>query len=247
MPPANLNQRKVSYFNIMTLLLANGFAVWQFAVSHGSILQVLWVYWFQSVVIGLVNVGRILLLPIRLPGFPISLQNTGATIGPSRFEKIIRVGTAGFFAFHYGFFHLIYAIFLLSFGASHTMLYIGNTPTHMSLGAVSAGLVLLNGIVFLIHHTSTLWVESAQLKLHPEEAADIGQVMKRPYRRIIPMHLIIILGPFVSVWVNNTAVFGLFIALKILVDMSQFYKGTSHPGNISAATTTPVQAPVQTL
>jgi len=69
---------------------------------------VLWLYWWQSVVIGFFNVVKILSLrEFSTAGF--KLGNTPAQ--PTTFTKVF---TAFFFLFHFGFFHVVYAIFLSS-------------------------------------------------------------------------------------------------------------------------------------
>jgi hypothetical protein len=229
------NKRGLNYVGLITLLFANGLSIWQFASGNGSILQVLWIYWLQSVIIGAINVVRILQVPINQQFFQVGTVSQSAKIDLSKFKSLIRLGAAAFFVFHYGFSHVIYAIFLVSFASNPTLeSTISSNMLSPSFGTVSIGLVVLTGVVFWLHHASTFIVELLELKKYPEEAPNIQEVMRRPYSRIIPMHFIIILGPVISVALNNIAVFGVFIALKTLVDVRQFYKGIGHPNKITA-------------
>ncbi|MEL7027840.1 MAG: DUF6498-containing protein, partial [Pseudomonadota bacterium] len=78
------------------VLAGNAFSI-ALAIADGWTLNdIMWVYWGQSIVIGVMNVARI--LTTRAPGV-----QTGQ-----------RIGTAVFFTVHYGIFHAVYAAFLSS-------------------------------------------------------------------------------------------------------------------------------------
>lgn len=234
MQPNKSSGKEYKYTGVATLLLANGIATWQFIIHDGSILQVLWVYWLQSVIIGIINIVRIISSPLKISNFNSSTQTGQHGTNIASISHLIKYGLAFFFASHYGFFHLVYAFFLVKFG-SPIISVNGSAPGSLDLGTVSAGILLLNGLIFFIHHVISLAYERAQLKEQPGEAPDIREIMSRPYRRIIPMHIIIISGPFVSIAFNNNALFFIFITLKVLVDLLAFNKGVSHPGKLSSA------------
>lgn len=85
--------------NLLTIIIAI-IEKWDFRI-------LVWIYWFQSVIIGVFNFIRIL----KLKNFTTEgvLVNK-MPIPPTQFSKIF---IAIFFAFHYGFFHLGYLIFIL--------------------------------------------------------------------------------------------------------------------------------------
>jgi hypothetical protein len=60
--------------------------------------------------------------------------------------------------------------------------------------------------------------------------------MLRPYGRIIPMHLIIIFGPFIAYALGNLMVFVVLMLLKTFVDSVMFLTGVSHPSTIKPFT-----------
>lgn len=101
---------------------------------------------------------------------------------------------ASFFALHYGFFHFIYATFLVSMA-----------------GRVDIYRVVLGGIVFLVDHSFSFRYNK---KRDAEKIRNIGRLMFFPYARVIPMHLIILIS---GVFSSESALF-LFLGLKTLAD-----------------------------
>lgn len=166
---------------------------------------VLWLYWWQSVVIGFFNVAKILSLrEFSTAGF--KLGNT-----PARPTTSTKVFTAFFFLFHFGFFHFIYAIFLSSriFGPA--------APTHAGPFYFD-----INLAVFFANALFTFIVR----KEWSRKNENIGTVMFAPYFRIIPMHLTIILGGFFG----HGAVLYFFLFLKTVSDVISH--AVSHKMNI---------------
>ncbi len=178
------------------LLLFSNIATIFFAITENwNVSTILWVYWFQSITIGFFNFIRILQLKeFSTEGFKIN----GRPTLPTRSTKIF---TAFFFLFHFGFFHLIYAIFLT----------VGSL-IHLYGGAIHFGeirYIALIALLFFINHLfSYIYNKSRDTKIQK-----IGSLMFYPYIRIIPMHLTIIFG----------AMFGgallLFLLLKTFADI----------------------------
>lgn len=232
-----MRSSRLNRVSLFTLIIANGLAIWQFSANGGNILEVLWVYWLQSVIIGIINIWRIFSAPLKVASsqklslFP-GAANSGNTASP-----LIRFGAAGFFMLHYGMFHLVYAVFLAAFSTSGvTVNGISSAPTttdKLFNFDIDVRWVIIGGLVFAIHHTLTFLIERHQLKLHPEDAPNIQEVMGRPYSRIIPMHLIIIFGPWIAFYFGSTYIFAVFMILKTIADIRLFYKGYGHPGTIN--------------
>jgi hypothetical protein len=173
-------------------LLVSNLATIFFAVNAGwDLLTILWIYWAQSIIIGLFNVVRIL----QLKAF--SAENfyiNGELAKPTRKTKNY---TAGFFLIHYGFFHLIYAIFLFT-GAFVTP----------SIGSLDIRFVLLSTLIFFINHLfSYIYNKPRDIRKQ-----NIGVLMFYPYARILPMHLAIIIG------VQLTGGIVFFLTLKTVAD-----------------------------
>ncbi len=156
------------------ILVGNAVTLAGALFEHWPALPVLWVYWGQSVMIGVVNVIRIMCLE--------EFSTEGFTSGGKPVPETSRgkANTAGFFAVHYGFFHLIYALFL----------------TRGMLGGRMSGwmpaTVLLNVAIFGAVHGFPLWrTHGHDLR---SKRPNLGALMFYPYIRILPMHLTIILG-----------------------------------------------------
>lgn len=149
--------------NILVIILA--------VVQNWDISTILWVYWMQSITIGLFQFLRILSL---------------------------KTSKAFFFAFHYGFFHFIYAIFLFNF-------FQGNAKFNFQN-------FLFGFLIFFANHLFSF----IQNKTQDEKLkVNIGTLMFQPYIRIIPMHLIIVLGAILG---NQTKLI-FFLVLKSLTDL----------------------------
>lgn len=192
-----------------------------FAIVDGiSANQVLWIYWFQSVIIGIFNFIRMITLKnFSTEGF----RQGNKQVLPT---KATAISSGVFFLFHYGFFHLIYAVFLGSFSSSSNS---DNNTHDVKFILVSAGIFLVSYLIEFLNSK----------KEDSNELPNIGLIMFAPYARIIPMHLTIILGGFIgaagSIFSSDTnlAVIVLFISLKTIVDLithsvdlKKFKKGT---------------------
>ncbi|GAB3347865.1 DUF6498-containing protein [Lysobacter tyrosinilyticus] len=159
--------------NLLTLVTA----WWQ----DWPLALMLWPYWCQSLVIGWFARKRILALhTFSTEGFKINDQAVEPTPQTQRV-------TANFFALHYGLFHFVYLIFLL------TMSSVSGEPA-------SAGGVMHRSDVLLILGLALSFWFSHRASYREHVAADlrrvpnIGTLMFLPYLRVLPMHLTIILG-----------------------------------------------------
>jgi hypothetical protein len=145
--------------NVLTLILA----IWQ-GMRLGD---VIWAFWLQSVTIGAYSAIRI----FTLKNF--STQNLESNGKPVPETAAGKNSTGIFFIFHYGFFHLIYAIFLSSF-----------------YGPISFGILGLS-IPLIFNHTYSYFHNKKELE---RKKQNLGTLMFWPYFRILPMHFFIIFG-----------------------------------------------------
>ena len=156
-----------------SLLAANLFTLALAAIEAWDLRSLMWIYWTQSVIIGAFNFARILTLrDFRTTG----LMQGGRQVPRTQAAKR---SVAFFFLAHYGFFHLVYALFL------------AGTPrpartTDVSETGLGIGALLLCGAAFLVNHAFSY-------RHHREcdrtRAPNLGRVMFFPYARILPMHL----------------------------------------------------------
>lgn len=190
--------------NLLTLVTA----WWQ----DWPLALMLWPYWCQSLVIGWFARKRILALgTFSTEGFRINDQAVEATPQTQR-------RTANFFALHYGFFHLIYFIFLLTMSAmSGEPAASGDgtqviSPSFERIHGSDVLLVLGLAVSFWFSHRASHREHvAADLRRVP----NIGTLMFLPYLRIIPMHLTIIFGMALGDGLGRL----LFGALKTVADV----------------------------
>lgn len=160
-----------------------------------SILQLLWPYWMQSVIIGIFARRRILALKdFSVEGFKINDREVQAN------PKTLRT-TSFFFALHYGFFHLVYFFFLMAFTFTvnpEGMVEMTNSNTGQVI-LVKFGQLHPIDFLFFIGIAISFWFSHKASAAEHIEAdlrrkPNIGTLMFLPYARIIPMHLTIIFG-----------------------------------------------------
>jgi hypothetical protein len=170
-------------------LLAVNFGVIVFAVVGAwSLPTILASYWLQSVIIGVFQAKKMSDLTVfstdnlKMNGHPV--EPTDATR-----RKVVL-----FFLVHYGFFHAVYAAFILSAG----------TPYWPD--------VLLSGAAFFANH---LYSYSVNRNNPPKRIPNIGSMMFFPYIRIIPMHAFIVFGGLMA---TSRHALVIFLILKTLAD-----------------------------
>ncbi len=181
--------------SLLSLLCSNAATIFFAITENWNLSTVMWVYWFQSVIIGFFNFVRILgLKEFSTEGFKIN----GKPAAPTQQTKFF---TAFFFLIHFGIFHLVYFIFLLT--GAMTKIY-GSTP-----GTTELKYIGLTAVLFFLNHLFSYFYN----KPRDTKKQNIGSLMFYPYARIIPMHLTIILG------FKFGNVLPLFLVLKTFADL----------------------------
>jgi|SRR3989344_4934717 len=189
---------KISYpkkyltdFSLVSLLVSNVTIIILAIVENWDVATVLWVYWMQSVIIGFFQFLRILSLKqFSTEKFTINNQ-------PVQPTQNTKVKTAFFFAFHYGFFHFIYAVFLFTLFTRQ--------PLDLSY-------LFIGGLIFFVNH---LFSYRHNKLLDEQKVQNIGKLMFAPYQRIIPMHIIIVFGAALG---QSTLI--VFLLLKTVTDLA---------------------------
>ena len=176
------------------LVLSNVVAILLATVQHWNLSTIMWVYWSQSVTIGIFNFIRIL----QLKEFSTSgLLVNGRYVDPTPTSKRF---IAFFFLFHYGFFHLIYFVFL---AVGFPMSAHGGAPKVLELQYI-----LPTVLLFFLNHLYSFFYN----KQREAGKLNITTLIFYPYARIFPMHLTIIFGSIVG------GALPLFLVLKTFAD-----------------------------
>lgn len=176
--------------SVVSLLVSNAVVIIMAVVQKWDVSTVLWVYWMQSIFIGIFQFIRILSLK------QFSTENFTINNRPALPTSQTKIFTAFFFIFHYSFFHFIYAIFLFNLFKSQSL-----DLTYLFIG----------GLIFFTNHTFSYFHNRIADR---QKTQKIGRLMFAPYARIIPMHLIIIFGVILG---QSTLV--IFLLLKTLIDL----------------------------
>ncbi len=192
---ARLSKKRGSDLSLWFLLFSNIVIIF-FAINENwNLSTIMWIYWFQSMIIGFFNFIRILQLKeFSTEGFRINNR-------PVKDTPAIRKFTAFFFLFHFGFFHFAYLIFLLAETATNEY---GNI---LDVGEIK--IIILATLLFFINHLFSYFYN----KPIDTKKQNIGSLMSYPYARIIPMHLTMMFG---SLFV---AALPIFLVLKTLADV----------------------------
>ncbi|MGG9961246.1 DUF6498-containing protein [Ferruginibacter sp. SUN106] len=158
--------------SFLLLLAGNFYCIWYYENNPGAFATVVWIYWFQSITIGLFNFIELLTMKnfdgssFKLNDQPVTGSNQGCA--------------AWFFLVHYGFFHLGYAIFLL---------------IQIGVRSVNKAVLLIGVAVFFLEVVLNF---IRQKQMEGKVTFNMGAMFMLPYLRIIPMHLMILLPAFLG-------------------------------------------------
>jgi len=183
--------------SLQTLFLVNLATIFIAVQEKWGLGTLMWVYWFQSVIIGLFNIVRIIRLEkFTTEGFTMNNQ----PVPPVPASRYV---VAGFFAMHYGLFHLVYFFFLL----------LGFGDIAGSSGPVAWSFVFGTSCIFFCNHLfSHIYNRGRDTQI-----VNIGTLMFLPYARILPMHLTIIFAPALAIFSAIPLI--IFLLLKTFADM----------------------------
>jgi hypothetical protein len=184
--------------SLQLLLVINLLTIF-FAVREGWGLETLiWVYWFQSIIIGFFNVIRI----VRLENFSTDgLKINDQPILPTLGLKYI---IAGLFLIPYAFFHFTY----------FTILLFGFSGIGKSTSIVEWNFVFLTSLVFFGNHLFSYMYN----KERDTQKVNISTLMILPYVRILPMHITVFLAPIFAFFTPIPLL--IFLLFKTGADMA---------------------------
>ena len=184
------------------LILSNLITIFFAIEEHWNLSTMLWIYCFQSLIIGFFNFVRMLRLR--------NVSDSG--IRPNWLIRLGRTFQAFFFVYHFEGFNLLYMHMLpqISFLA----------PLGAGIHGNEERYILVAVVTFFISHGYSYW-NSRGNTYNPGTST----LMFYPYARIFPTHLVLLLGFFVG------NALPLFLLLKMVADvtMHQWEQKTLSP------------------
>jgi hypothetical protein len=235
--PFTTVDKKNIWLSSLGIIIANLILVLGIFLFKWQIYSILLIYWFESFIIGFFNIFKMLL--------------SGAVNKESgKFSILGLIGTiffVSFFTVHYGGFMVVHLIFILVFsvmffkmnlnidvdgkGLSEIISSFFDQVKNYVSACFSSPISLLQSelfaiIVIFVSHIITFYIHFIKdgefLSTTPDK------LMTHPYKRIIIMHLTIIIGAFAVFFLKSASVgfLSVFILLKIITDLQIHFKDT---------------------
>jgi hypothetical protein len=175
---------------LVSLILANLFPLFGVLYFKWQISDIIFFYWFENVIVGVINVLKMAL--------------AGGDLKASWWMQMAKKsGQIMFFIFHYGMFTAVHGVFVLVlFGMPKMSL--------VALIATAGVMVLSHGESFLQNYIG----RKEYLK------STVDSLFGQPYGRIVVVHMTIILGAFLSLGLHSHwGALIVMIVLKTSVDI----------------------------
>src|SRR3989344_414891 len=172
----------------LSLIFSNLITIFIALWQNWNLADLIWVYWLQSVIIGYFQQKKIK----EVENYSTDRFYMNDKPVEANYENKQKV--ANLFILIYGLFHFFYIIFILTYGLPDF-----------------SWLAFLGLMFFVNHYFSYLENKEKDRKI----VQNIGEMMFFPYLRIIPMHLIIILG---HLFMNDFPLV-IFLLLQTFVDV----------------------------
>ena len=171
------------------LIFLNMFFIYQYKEDSIQYTTIIWLYWCQSVLLGIFNFFDMLTLK-NASVENMTINGKPATV--SQAKGCLPV----FFLFHYGIFHLVYFIFLV----------VDLNLSHADFSVLKWALLVLiiNQVIYFVQNKT----------IYANVSRNIGTLFFTPYLRIVPMHLTILLPKFLG-WTPALT----FLILKAIFDV----------------------------
>jgi hypothetical protein len=225
-PPRGRIGRIVAAYRVNSSAIAVALLVLTNMIPLGGVLWLGWslmlilaLYWAENGVVGVINIMKILTAQGATPSPSAARWSVNGRPAAS----LTRLGTAGFFTIHYGLFWVVHGIFVFTFipamtglagfgGFGPGFVFITGPVGQPSLPGVDASVFAFGVVGLAISHGVSFWLN--YLGRGEYRTLSPADVMIQPYGRLVIMHLTIILGAFVSIFLGTPL--GSLIVLVVL-------------------------------
>lgn len=196
----------------VALVLANLVPVLGVLLAGWHIFPILLLFWMENVVVGAYTLVKMLLA-----------RGPAESALPIPFRYLGNLFICAFFAFHYGMFCLVHGVFVAGFfGPKEAGQRFG--ADLLAVPGFAADLVWRQGLVLallalIVSHGVSFYVH--YLRPRAFEDAEAGRIMPEPYKRVVILHVVILLGAFlVQATGSGVVPLLLLIGLKTVVDLT---------------------------
>ncbi len=197
--------------SVVVLVLANLFPLYGVLFQGWQVFPIVLLFWLENVVVGAFFILR--LVSARPEA------NAGLTKAEYRMGWIVKLFLVPFFAFHYGMFTMVHGVFVFAlFGREMGQLDAFPTPALVFSAIARYSLVPAVVALTLSHAFSYAW---NYLGKGEYRGVDMGALMFAPYGRVVVLHVAIIGGGFLVMFLKSpVAGLVLLLALKISLDVA---------------------------
>lgn len=191
--------------SVVFLIAVNLFPFFGIFFLGWTVFSIIFLYWFENIIVGVFNVGRMIFCAVKDPK-----------------ENIGKLFLIPFFCAHYGMFTAVHGVFVIFlFGMPEFKGTAPNFELVMSLiqkQRISEAALF----IFLSHAFSFFW---NYLKKGEFRRANLGLLLFSPYQRIVLLHVSILFGGFLLMALGSPLLgLCLFIFLKIIMDVRAHLK-----------------------
>jgi len=205
---------KSSRLAVVFLVVVNLIPIFGVLFFDWDLFSLMMLYWMENIIVGLFNPIKMAFatgVDEKLSEFPL------ASVG-------LKIFLIPFFTFHYGLFCLVHGLFIVAFfgqsgffsnstdGSVPNELFSGGFIDTLAnnFGWALLSMVLSHGLSLALNYFG----QREYLK------ANIVEMMFQPYKRIVVLHLTILLGAFLAMGLGSPMIALIFMAiLKIIVDV----------------------------
>jgi len=183
---------------VLALIAANLIPLGGVLLYDWTVFDVMIVFWAENVIVGLLNI-------LRMATLLVLRQDYGALV------------LAPFFAVHYGMFTAVHGIFVIALFGPEYMQDVGEIEMFMAVLAIPGLLVPFVALA------SSHFASYALNFLYRGEFSFItsGELMMKPYARVVVLHLVILFGGAAAVGLGQPVyALVLLVLLKIGIDVT---------------------------